>query len=236
MMKPVVIFRHVSTEGPGYLATFLTRQGIPWELVRIDAGDALPATMEGYGGVALMGGPMSVNDDLPWIPPLLELIRDADRRGVPLIGHCLGGQLISRAFGAEVGRNPVKEIGWGEVQVEPHAEAAEWFGPDSAFEVFHWHGETFALPAGARHLLSSRHCRHQAYVLGNHLAMQCHVEITADMVKEWCATGAAELAEAAGGVAVQSADEMQRDLQQRIERLHVIAERVYRRWIRGLRV
>lgn len=234
-MKPVAIFRHARIEGPGYLGTFLTDQGVPWQLIRIDAGDALPQNMQAYSGMVLMGGPMSVNDALPWISPLLGLIRDADQRDIPLLGHCLGGQLISKAFGAEVSRNPVKEIGWGEVQVIQVAESADWFGSATGFEVFHWHGETFALPVGAKLLLVSSHCRHQAYALGKHLALQCHVEMTADMVRGWCAAGMQELASETGNAAVQSADEMQRDLPQRINKLNALADRIYGRWIQGLR-
>lgn len=234
-MKPVAIFRHARIEGPGYLGTFLTDQGVPWQLIRIDAGDALPQNMQAYSGMVLMGGPMSVNDALPWISPLLGLIRDADQRDIPLLGHCLGGQLISKAFGAEVSRNPVKEIGWGEVQVIQVAESADWFGSATGFEVFHWHGETFALPVGAKLLLVSSHCRHQAYALGKHLALQCHVEMTADMVRDWCAAGMQELASETGNAAVQRADEMQRDLPQRINKLNAVAHMIYGRWIQGLR-
>ena len=234
-MKPVAIFRHARIEGPGYLGTFLTDQGVPWQLIRIDAGDALPQNMQAYSGMVLMGGPMSVNDALPWISPLLGLIRDADQSDIPLLGHCLGGQLISKALGAEVSRNPVKEIGWGEVQVIQGAESADWFGSATGFEVFHWHGETFALPVGAKLLLVSSHCRHQAYALGKHLALQCHVEMTADMVRDWCAAGLQELASETGNAAVQSADEMQRDLPQRINKLNAVAHRIYGRWIQGLR-
>ncbi len=234
-MKPVAIFRHARIEGPGYLGTFLTDQGVPWQLIRIDAGDALPQNMQAYSGMVLMGGPMSVNDALPWISPLLGLIRDADQSDIPLLGHCLGGQLISKALGAEVSRNPVKEIGWGEVQVIQGAESADWFGSATGFEVFHWHGETFALPVGAKLLLVSSHCRHQAYALGKHLALQCHVEMTADMVRDWCAAGMQELASETGNAAVQRADEMQRDLPQRINKLNALADRIYGRWIQGLR-
>jgi GMP synthase-like glutamine amidotransferase len=234
-MKPVAIVRHIRIEGPGYLGVFLSEQGIPWQLIRIDAGDPLPHDMQAYSGMVLMGGPMSANDDLPWIPPLLDLIRDADQREIPLLGHCLGGQLISKAFGAAVSRNPVAEIGWGDVQLVPGAEAAAWFGSCAGFEAFHWHGETFALPAGAQLLLGSHYCRHQAYALGKHLALQCHVEMTADMVRSWCLAGADALAVEAGSAAVQSAGEMQRDLTRRIGRLHVVADTIYRHWIEGLR-
>ena len=127
-MKPIAIFRHAAAEGPGYLAEFLDTQQIPWRLIAIDAGNAVPRSAEAYSGLVFMGGPMSVNDDLPWIPPVLALIREAVATDIPVLGHCLGGQLISKALGGTVSRNPVKEIGWGEVAVTDNDSARNWFG------------------------------------------------------------------------------------------------------------
>ena len=110
-MKPVAILRHVQIEGPGYFATYLERRSIPWRLVAVDAGEAPPRDVRAFSGIALMGGPMSVHDALPWIAPELELIREAVRKDVAVIGHCLGGQLMASAFGGEVRGAPVKEIG-----------------------------------------------------------------------------------------------------------------------------
>ena len=122
-MKPVAIFRHSPTEGPGYFATYLHARGLPWQLVKLDEGEAVPAGVGTFSGLVFMGGPMSVNDDLPWIAPVLELIRKAVPADVPVLGHCLGGQLMSKALGGSVGRNPVKEIGWGEIEV---ADNPDW--------------------------------------------------------------------------------------------------------------
>jgi GMP synthase-like glutamine amidotransferase len=233
-MKPVVIFRHALTEGAGYFGTFLNQQQIPWKMIRIDQGESLPDSIQDYSGVVLMGGPMSVNDDLPWIPPLLTLIHEAIDLDIPLLGHCLGGQLISKALGATVSSNSVKEIGWGEVSVHASNEARRWFGELTSFNSFHWHGETFSLPLATTHLLSSEHCRNQAYTFGKHLAFQCHIEMTVDMVKTWCAAGAEELAQAASSPGVQQAAEIQRDLYTRIAGLNSVAESVYTQWIKGL--
>src|SRR6185503_12178182 len=101
---------------------------------------------------------------------------------VPVLGHCLGGQLMAKALGGSVARNPVKEIGWGRVDVLGR-EGERWFGSLNAFQSFHWHGETFTIPAGAERIASSEHCANQAFALGPHLALQCHVEMTADLVR-----------------------------------------------------
>ncbi|MEO1767997.1 type 1 glutamine amidotransferase [Thiobacter aerophilum] len=233
-MKPVAVFRHAPTEGPGYFASFLSARSIPMTLVAIDAGSPVPTDVSAFSGLVFMGGPMSVNDDLPWIAPVLALIRQAVARDVPVLGHCLGGQLMAKALGGSVGRNPVKEIGWGEVEVLDNPEARLWFGDaPRRFESFHWHGETFTIPEGATRILESPHCANQAYVLGPHLGMQCHVEMSREMVETWCAVGAEEIA-TAGGPAVQSPEEILADLDGRVARLNAVAERLYSRWIAGL--
>jgi hypothetical protein len=127
-MKPIAIFRHNPGEGPGYFATFLDRHSLPWTLFKVDEGVSPPPTSGEFSGLCFMGGPMSVNDDLPWIQTTLQLIRAADTAGIPVIGHCLGGQLMARAFGGTVTGNPVKEIGWGTVEATPDAAATDWLG------------------------------------------------------------------------------------------------------------
>src|SRR5688572_3399180 len=185
-MKPVAIFRHSITEGPAYFATVLDQKRIPWHLIKTDQGDSVPTDCTVYAGLAFMGGPMSVNDDLPWIAPVLDLIRDAVRADVPVIGHCLGGQLMAKALGGVVTSNPVKEIGWGRLDILQTNEGQHWFGNGASFESFHWHGETFSLPPGAVRLAVSEYCSNQMFAIGKHLGMQCHVEMTSALIADWC--------------------------------------------------
>ncbi len=203
--------------------------------MRIDAGDAVPDTLNGVSGLCLMGGPMSVNDDLPWIASELALIRQAVAADIPVIGHCLGGQLMAKALGGSVGANPVKEIGWGDVRVTDPETARPWLGEAATpLPAFHWHGETFSLPPGARRLLESAWCPNQAFELNaRHFAMQCHVEMTPELVASWCSHGAAEIA-ASASPGVQSPEIILADLQARTERLHQLAGKIYFRWIQGL--
>ena len=237
-MKEVIIFRFLGREGPGYLGDFLTENNIPWHMVKVDEGEPIPASILAYSGMVLMGGPMSVNDDLPWIAPLLECIREAKAADIPLLGHCLGGQLISKALGGTVGKNPIKEIGWGEVAVTDCEAAKFWFGNIQTFNAFHWHGETFTLPEGAIHLLSSTYCQNQAYSIGKHLAFQTHVEVNAEMVRKWCEENPDELAEAAASPefekSVQQAEAMQEELPLHCFFLQKVAKHVYSQWIQGL--
>ena len=234
-MNPVLIVRHTATEGAGYFSEFLDQRTIPWQLLRIDAGDCLPDTLNGYSGLCLMGGPMSVNDNFPWIPLELALIREAVEQDIPVIGHCLGGQLMSKALGGVVTQNPVKEIGWGEVRVTDANASKDWIEKsDRPLTVFHWHGETFSLPPNAVRILNSTHCTNQAFILNNrHVGLQCHIEMTPQMIQTWCENGAEEIA-ASPSPAVQTAAAMQVDLEIHTRQLHAIADKIYSRWIQGL--
>jgi GMP synthase-like glutamine amidotransferase len=234
-VKPIAIFRHAPLEGPGHFSTFCDAHDLPWQLLRIDAGDPVPAAPEAYSGLVFMGGPMSVNDDLPWIAPVLALIRAAVAAGLPVLGHCLGGQLMAKALGGSVGRNPVKEIGWGTVQVLESPLARDWFGTLKTFEAFHWHGETFALPPAAERILGSVYCANQAFALGPSLALQCHVEMTEAMIQSWCEVGAEEIAAAAASPAVQAPQQMQALSAANLPAMRAVAEQLYGRWAQGLR-
>lgn len=236
-MQPVAIFRHSLTEGPGYFAIFLEQQGIPWTLIAIDQGEAVPATADNFSGLCFMGGPMSVNDPLLWIEPVCALIRDAVAKAVPVIGHCLGGQLISKALGGEVTRNPVKEIGWSDAVGETNTIAKHWLGNRTGHTetVFQWHGETFSLPAGASRILSNQHCTNQMFALGPHLGMQCHVEMTPEMIACWCEQWADETIGAPDQPSVQTPERMQSEITTRLPAMRQLSEQLYTVWVSGLR-
>jgi GMP synthase-like glutamine amidotransferase len=230
-MKPVIVFRHITCEGPGYLADFLAARGISCEIIRIDEGEPVPVDPEPAAGLVFMGGPMSVNDDLPWIDAELELIRKAHKRHVPVLGHCLGGQLISKALGGMVVRNSVTEIGW--FSVERAGRRPDWLGMlDFSTEIFHWHGETFTLPEKATPLFRNRFCTNQGYVLGNTFALQCHVEMTVGSVPEWLDFYQQDMP--APCESVQSREEMTRDIERRVASLQKFADVIYTQWIKGI--
>jgi GMP synthase-like glutamine amidotransferase len=229
-MKPIAIFRLYKIEGPGYFATFLDSHSIPWKLIKIDDGENFPRSPEHFSGLVFMGGAMSANDNLPWISGALALIRQAVRYNIPVLGHCLGGQLMSKALGGQVKKSTIKEIGWGQVVLADNPIASKWFGNLYDFESFHWHGEFFTLPDGATRLLSSRFCENQAFAIGAHLGMQCHLEMTEKMVKTWYEAGAGEIA-VSSGPAVQSLEAAQKNLANRISALNKVAGHLYSKWI-----
>ena len=233
IMKPIRIFVHIACEGPGYLATFLENYNIPFELVNIDAGEIPPAEIDDVSGLVFMGGPMSVNDDIGWISQELTLIRKAVKSNLPVLGHCLGGQLISKALGGKVSANPLKEIGWLAVQKIPNAQSNDWLEnikDDSV--LFHWHGETFSIPDGATAILRSEHCEHQGFVMGNTLALQCHIEMTKEMVSEWAELYKDEIANPT--LTVQSQKEIIENLENKVKELQQAADALYRRWLQPI--
>ncbi len=232
-MKPVRIFRHIACEGPGYLGQVLTRHEIPFDMICIDRGTAVPQTLEDVSGLVFMGGPMSVNDDLPWIADEIALIQAARDRQLPVLGHCLGAQLIAKALGGKVFPNNYKEIGWHDVTIDDSPAARAWFGRDGQFAAFHWHGETYTLPAGAQCLLRSQHCGQQAFALDNILGLQCHVEVMADMVQDWADLYRQEL-RPEDSPAIQTREQMTQNLAQRIIQLQTVADGLYERWLERL--
>ena len=180
----VHVLQHVPFEGLGSIGPWLDQRGAEISYTRFFANDPLPA-IDTVDLLIAMGGPMSVNDEteLPWLRAEKQFVRDALAREMPVLGVCLGAQLIASALGERVYPNAVKEIGWFPVQAVPVAAAAFRFPP--ACTVFHWHGETFDLPAGAVQLARSAGCEHQAFQLkDNVIGLQFHLETTPESAGE----------------------------------------------------
>lgn len=229
-MQSIWIFRHVDCEGPGYLGQVLGRHNIDYRLIAIDRNEPIPDNVNGASALVFMGGPMSANDPDDWIQRELALIRAAAGQGLPLLGHCLGGQLISKALGAAVKPNSVTEIGWHAVEKtgDPAAEA-RLENISFPVELFHWHGETFELPEKAVPLFKSRFCENQAYARDNILAMQCHVEMLPEMVIEWAEAYTDQISRPSESI--QSQAQMTANLDTRIVRAQQVADVLYRQWL-----
>jgi GMP synthase-like glutamine amidotransferase len=174
----VHVLQHVPFEDVGSMASWFEERGAVLSYTRFFGDPTLPA-LNGLDLVIAMGGPMSVNDesDLAWLRPEKRFIGDAVARGVPVLGVCLGAQLIASALGSRVYRNLQKEIGWFQIEATPAPEGP--FRLPEKCTVFHWHGETFDLPTGAVRLAKSAACENQAFQIGRHvIGLQFHLETT----------------------------------------------------------
>lgn len=232
-MKPVAIVQHDLHDGPSYFATWLAEQRIPFQVLRMFEGGVLPSGLRDYAGLCLLGGPMSANDPLHYYPQLLALVNEAVQSETPVIGHCLGGQLLSRALGGTVQAAENAEIGWS--MLEPvHALATDWFGPEPV-QLFQWHGESFSIPSSAIQLLRGAHCANQAYVAdGIHLGMQFHCEVDDAKLRSWLHLGAEEM-RCSVSPGVQRAEAILQTLEADLAQSQRIAACIYTRWAQGLK-
>ena len=181
--KLVRVFQHTPSEPLGYLESIFSEVEIPYEYVRLWKDE--PVNMGSATHFVFLGGPMSVNDEaqLPWLKDEKELIRKAAKKKIPVLGLCLGAQLIASAYGAMVYRF-INETGW--YQVHPAKDATGVFAtfPDP-FCVFQMHGETFHLPVGGRLQCRGDIVPHQGFRLGSALGLQFHLEMTENLIRDW---------------------------------------------------
>jgi GMP synthase-like glutamine amidotransferase len=184
-VKPVLILQHQLPENAAYLTTWLERHKVQYQVVNAGAGEEFPTTIEPYSALAVMGGGMSANDPLLSNRQAEILILQAMHRDRPVIGHCLGGQLMTRALGGTISVSPQPEIGWQAISYEDTLLVTEWFGDNPTPTVIHWHYESFSIPEGAIRVATSLACPNQAWAYGPHLAMQFHIEINEAKIDSW---------------------------------------------------
>ncbi len=208
MLGTILVIQHAEAETPGLFGASMQEAGASLRTVRLFDGGEVPGAPDDFAGIVVMGGPMGVGDAgrLPHIDREIALLKGALRRGLPVLGICLGSQILAAAAGARVFAGGSKEIGWHPLHLTDDGRHDPLLGalPDRAIVFFHWHGDTFDLPRGAVLLASTDAYPNQAFRIGpSAYGLQFHLEVTAAMVEDFVAAGAGELEEAhgAGGAA-----------------------------------
>lgn len=229
-MNPIRIFRHDSWVGAGHFIRTLERNKFSYELVAIDQGEPVVTDINNVSGLAFLGGTMSVNDTHPWISEELNLICRAAEKNLPIIGHCFGAQLISKALGGNISTMPKKEIGWHAIEFLDNEICKQWFSRlPKTLDVLLWHEDAMTIPSGATPLYTTVHNPNQAFTIGNIIATIPHLEVTANMLNDWLQVYGYDLVPLSDSV--QSEAEISRDLVQRISSMHQLADVIYDQWL-----
>ena len=243
-VKPVIeVFCFAEGGTLGTLTPLLMARNFALNIRRIASPDDVPKTIHPSSALIVLGGPMSVNDPLPWIPPLLRLLARTIEADVPVFGICLGAQLMAKSLGAKICANPQREMGWGKVDLitEPRIIASTaQSSPVNALikksatqftlPVFHFHGETFTLPQSAQHLLTSEHCLHQGFTVGRSVALQCHIEPDAQVIINWTQKEAFARPNP-DYPQMQTQGEILRNLTRHIDRLRITVNTLFLPWL-----
>ena len=233
MTSPVLVIRHAGVEGPGRIAGALEKAGLSHRMVRVDRREPVPDTLGDTPALVVMGGPMGVYqaDRYPHLNQEVRLIQLALEQGRPVLGICLGSQLLAHALGARVYPGPRKEIGWYDISLAPAArEDVLWRGIASPFPAFVWHGDVFDLPAGSTPLAASDLTPLQAYAAGkNSYGLLFHLEVDAAQVKDMCRAFRGELvAEKIDPAALVA------DAERHLPATGQVADTVFSRWAAGV--
>jgi GMP synthase (glutamine-hydrolysing) len=233
-MKKLLVLQHVPHELLGTLNPLLKRSGFRIRYVNFARHPDAQPGLDGYNGLVVLGGPMSVNDAdrLPHLTTEMRLIEEALRRNIPVLGICLGAQLIAKTLGANVYPNKEKEIGWYDVSPTDEAESDPLLLEFQKTEtIFQWHGETFDIPKSTRHLAFSFLCANQAFRYGNNVyGFQFHLEVDEPMIHRWLrvADNRKEIAALGGTI---DPELIHRDTPEHMMRLHELSARVFGEFI-----
>jgi GMP synthase (glutamine-hydrolysing) len=233
-MRKLLVLQHVAHEILGTLNPLLKRAGFRIRYINFARHPDAQPSLEGYDGLVVLGGPMSANDSnrLPHLTTEMKLIEQALKLNQPVLGVCLGAQLIAKTLGAEVYPNPEKEIGWYDVSPTEDAQSDPLLSAFGASEkVFQWHGETFDMPKSTRHLAFSSLCANQAFRYETNVyGFQFHLEVDAPMIHRWLRVpdNQKEISSLGGA---NSSERIHQETPAHIERLMLLSERVFGEFI-----
>ena len=229
-MKSIWVLQHTTCETLGTMEGVLRGDGIDFEYIETHEGKQVPKEMGDRSGLIVMGGPMGVYESAqyPFLRDEMHLIESALKLGRPVMGVCLGSQLLAAVLGAEVKKGQQKELGWHAVTLsEPAAQDTLFSSVKTEFWPFHWHGDTFSLPKDSVQLASSRQTPHQAFRHGkNAYGILFHLEVTQGQISQMLIDFANELREAGG-----SPREIAEQTSRQLPILQNIADGVFGRWV-----
>ncbi|MFP8874100.1 MAG: gamma-glutamyl-gamma-aminobutyrate hydrolase family protein [Myxococcota bacterium] len=234
-MPKLLVLQHVAHEILGTLDPLLRSYGFRNRYVNFDREPEAQPALDGYHGLVVLGGPMNVDqtDRHPHLATEIEVIHQALERELPVLGICLGAQLLAKTLGARVYPGPEKEIGWYDLEVNDRGRSDPLFARFGAREkVFQWHGDTFDIPEGAELLATSRAGTHQAFRFGDRVyGMQCHLEVDAPMIERWLQVpvNQAELAELQDSI---DPEQIRRETPRRISRLRELSRDCFGGFVR----
>jgi len=188
-MSKLLVFQHVAHEILGTLDPLLRNSGFRMKYVNFERNPDAKPNIDNYDGLIVLGGPMNVDqvDEYPNLLTEMELIRQAVNENMPVLGICLGSQLLAKALGAKVRKNKKPEIGWYDVTPTSEGTKDNLISRfDGTEKIFQWHGDTFELPNGAVHLASSEFCTNQAFKYGDNVyGFQFHLEVETRLIERW---------------------------------------------------
>ena len=189
-----LVIQHLDIEPPALIGEVLSDAGHQLTTIHLDQGEQLPASLTGISGVIMMGGPQSANDDSDYIQNEVAWVKQAEERGVPMLGICLGAQIMAKAAGAEIIRSPLRELGWFPVYHTTAGKDDPLFASmPEGLGVFQWHGETFSLTDAMSLLITHPDVAAQAFRLGRaQYGLQFHIEVNEPIIERWIAHGESE--------------------------------------------
>ena len=229
----ILVIQHLEIETPALIGEILQKHGCELDVVHINQGDALPSDTAGIAGAVIMGGPQSANDSDDYILAELDWLREKIAAGLPMLGICLGAQMMARAAGGAISPSPLRELGWYPVFPTSNAREDPLFSvlPEQGLHVFQWHGETFSLPETATLLATHPEVPAQAFRLGrSQYGLQFHVEVDKAIIEQWIEAGESERSH----LGPEGLDALRKETPQHLEKMQFFCQEMTENWLQTL--
>jgi len=226
-----LVIQHLDIEPPALIGEVLLEAGHALHALHLDLGDELPPGGNDFSGLIIMGGPQSANDiHLPYIQAELKWLEQRIAEGMPMLGICLGAQLMAKAAGASISASPLRELGWYPILPTEDTASDPLFSslPEAGLTVFQWHGETFSLPDQSKLVATHPEVPAQTFRLGeSQYGLQFHIEVDAPLIEQWIAAGYSERA----CLGAEGLAELREATQDHLETMRGFCRRMTHNWL-----